>query len=519
MTMTNKNKNNQYNENNKYNRNNKHNYADDYDNDYADDYADDYDNNYADDYADDYDNDYADDYADDYDNDYADDYADDYDNDYADEYADDYDDKFSKTEINRNVKYEDDYDDDDFYSEYGVARPPKPVNTKPIIIGIAIAVLAIIAFVVVPKIIHHFKPDAVITTDEMDIITEVTGFDGHATITGEKYGTPAISELKEKDTEYDILDSIEYSDIVFDKSEGLKNGDKVIAKMTMSSSKYKLKFDKDTIEKEITIEGLAELVNSFSELPKDFTDRLDKRAKKKIYDSLYKPDGLKIERVALLEKPMDEAEIYEVGNSSDARSKYRLLGVYKAMFNESDWWSGTKVRKTQYYIMDAYDFQKANGKVISEFYYDGYYDNYDELVNNLGFKGYELLDETKQKEEPKTEEPEDEDEKSDEEDKNAEDDKTDEDDKNDEDEKTDDEDKSAEDDKSAIGKAFEVNGEGNLREDHSLDAAVVVKLRDGAYMNVKDVAHTDDGRTWYFGEASDIDGGMYTGWISSKVLK
>lgn len=335
----------------------------------------------------------------------------------------------------------------------------------------------------------------------MDISIEVKGFDGHAVASGSLNGMPEITESKLKDKDYEILDSISYGDIEFDKSEDLKNGDKIIAKVKLASDKFKIKFDNDTIEKEMTVEGLAELVNSFGELPSDFLDRLDKRANKSIYDSLYKPYGLKIERLALMEKPMDEAEIYEVSNSYDAKSKYRLLAVYQASFNESDWWSGTKTRRTRYYIMDSYDFQKANGKVISEFYFDGYYDNYDELVNNLGFKGYALLDEKQANAEPK---------KSDDKDEDADEDK---------DKDKDKDDEKDEEETSDTGKTFHVKNEGNLREDYSLDADVIVKLSDGAEATVKDEKHTDDGRTWYLVDAVDIDGSSYSGWISSRVLK
>lgn len=451
-----------YNEYNEYNEYNDYNDNNDY-NDYNDSYDDSYDNN--------------DSYDDGYDDDYDDNYDDGYDAGYAPRGARGYDDGYDD--------YDDGYDDG-----YGPAYRAKPANTKPIIIGVIAAILLVLAIIFVPKIIYALKPDAVISTKDMDIIIDVKGFDGHAVASGSLTGMPEISETKLKDRDYEILDSITYGDIEFDKNEGLKNGDKIVAKVKLISEKFKLKFDNDTIEKEMTVEGLAELVNSFAELPDDFTDRLDKRANKSIYDSLYKPDGLKIERLALMEKPMDEADIYEVSNSYEAKSRYRLLGVYKASFNESDWWSGTKTRKTQYYIMDSYNFQKANGKVISEFYFDGYYSNYDELVNNLGSKGYQLLDEKKAKEEPKEE-------------------KTDvKDDKDEAKEETND-----------IGKTFYVKNEGNLREDYSLDADVIVKLSDGAEVTVNDERHTDDGRTWYLVDAVDIDGAYYSGWISSRVLK
>lgn len=497
MSMTNKDNNRQYRENrgprkapqddyneyNEYNDNNEYNEYNDYN--YNDNYDDNYDDSYDYGYDDGYDN--NDSYDDGYDNDYDDNYDnnDSYDDDYDDNYDDGYDAGYAPR---RARSYDDGYDDG-----YGPAYRAKPANTKPIIIGVIAAILLVLAIIFVPKIIYALKPDAVISTKDMDIIIDVKGFDGHAVASGSLTGMPEISETKLKDRDYEILDSITYGDIEFDKNEGLKNGDKIVAKVKLISEKFKLKFDNDTIEKEMTVEGLAELVNSFAELPDDFTDRLDKRANKSIYDSLYKPDGLKIERLALMEKPMDEADIYEVSNSYEAKSRYRLLGVYKASFNESDWWSGTKTRKTQYYIMDSYNFQKANGKVISEFYFDGYYSNYDELVNNLGSKGYQLLDEKKAKEEPKEE-------------------KTDvKDDKDDKDE--------AKEETNDIGKTFYVKNEGNLREDYSLDADVIVKLSDGAEVTVNDEKHTDDGRTWYLVDAVDVDGAPYSGWISSRVLK
>ena len=476
--MTNKDNNREYRENRGPRKINKKDNYDEYDdyNDYNDnnEYND---NNYNDNYDDNYDYDYDDNYDDGYD--------DAYDNDYDDAYDDGYDDGY------------DDYDD------YGPAYRAKPVNKKPIILGIAALALVLIAIFVVPKIIYALKPDALVSSKNMDISIEVKGFDGHAVASGSLNGMPEITESKLKDKDYEILDSISYGEITFDKSENLKNGDKIIAKVKLASDKFKIKFDNDTIEKEMTVEGLAELVNSFSDLPKDFLDRLDKRANRSIYGSLYKPDGLKIERLALMEKAMDEAEIYEVSNSYDAKSKYRLLGIYQASFNESDWWSGTKTRKTRYYIMDSYDFEKANGKVISEFYFDGYYDNYDELVNNLGFKGYALLDEKQANAEPK---------KSDDKDEDADEDK----DKDKDDEKDDEKD---EEETSDIGKTFHVKNEGNLREDYSLDADVIVKLTDGAEVTVKDEKHTDDGRTWYLVDAIDVDGASYSGWISSRVLK
>ena len=494
---------NEYNEYNEYNDNNYNdNYDDNYDDGYDDGYDDSYDNN--DSYDDGYDND--DNYDDSYDDSYDNNYDDGYDNDdsYDDDYDDNYDDGYDAGYAPRRARsYDDGYDDyDDGYDDYGPAYRAKPANTKPIIIGVIAAILLVLAIIFVPKIIYALKPDAVISTKDMDIIIDVKGFDGHAVASGSLTGMPEITDTKLKDKNYEILDSITYGDIEFDKKEGLKNGDKIVAKVKLISEKFKLKFDSDTIEKEMTVEGLAELVNSFAELPDDFTDRLDKRANKSIYDSLYKPDGLKIERLALMEKPMDEAEIYEVSNSYEAKSRYRLLGIYKASFNESDWWSGTKTRKTQYYIMDSYNFQKANGKVISEFYFDGYYSNYDELVNNLGFKGYQLLDEKKAKEDPKEEKTDDKDDDDDKEEKD------DEDDQNEAKEETND-----------IGKTFYVKNEGNLREDYSLDADVIVKLSDGAEVTVNDEKHTDDGRTWYLVDAVDIDGASYSGWISSRVLR
>ncbi|MFR7871994.1 MAG: hypothetical protein ACLU2L_05750, partial [Fenollaria timonensis] len=301
---------NEYTEYNEYNDNNYNdNYDDNYDDGYDDGYDDSYDNN--DSYDDGYDND--DNYDDSYDDSYDNNYDDGYDNDdsYDDDYDDNYDDGYDAGYAPRRARsYDDGYDDyDDGYDDgYGYQRAAKPVNTKPIIIGVIAAILLVLAIIFVPKIIYALKPDAVISTKDMDIIIDVKGFDGHAVASGSLTGMPEISETKLKDRDYEILDSISYGDIEFDKNEGLKNGDKIVAKVKLVSEKFKLKFDSDTIEKEMTVEGLAELVNSFAELPDDFTDRLDKRANKSIYDSLYKPDGLKIERLALMEKPMDEAE-------------------------------------------------------------------------------------------------------------------------------------------------------------------------------------------------------------------
>lgn len=370
----------------------------------------------------------------------------------------------------------------------------KPVNKKLLASILIAGILLISAIFIVPKVLYAMKPDAVISTKNMDIEIEVTGFDGNGTATATLVGEPEISEVKNVMDEDALLQYIKEQEVKLSKSEGLKNGDKIKAVFELKpNDRYKIEIDKDKIEKEIKVEGLEVFINSYKDIEPNIIKKLDQEFKSRINNDtgFWNVEKLRIQRLGSYEYKVSDNDI-KTGNFS--REDYTFANVYKVSYRYFD------KAETEYVAYAANNFQEANGayrynvkNLISR-------DDLDDLLNSLQFDGYTKIDELKEEEAPKeepTEATEDETEKENNE-------------------------VIASDKLSRIASNYEnttryVDKVANLRDGPSVNAPLIKTFKAGTPVQVLYTEINDNIRVWCYVRVETSEE-FYEGWMSHRVI-
>ncbi|WP_295148508.1 SH3 domain-containing protein [uncultured Peptoniphilus sp.] len=386
----------------------------------------------------------------------------------------------------------DDYEDYDFDESYN--SEPKEINKKFFIIPGLIILVIILGFA--GKMIYQsMKPDAVISTQNMDVGIYFDGYEGYGTAYGEILEFPKIVEVKNEDDRFEIQDIIYNLEVTLDKTEGLKNGDEVTATVSLpESTNYKIKFDKDSYKKTSKVEGLETLINSIQDINEEALGRMDKLAKKVIKNYFSYKSDLKVEKIRVYEEKIPETEIKN--NIHD--SAYSLTNVYAISYYD-EWYSEYQ---NDIFAYKFYNIKSSNGGIIFDYSrsYNGI--ELDELDNRLKFDGYTELQELRgkgltaakteeNKEAAKEEAPPQEVELTEME-------------------------KLA---NSLVGQTKYIKERGNLRNKASLSSDVIVQLPDDAEVEIKKAKAEGNARVWCYVRAYDLDGSTYDGWVSHKVLK
>lgn len=380
----------------------------------------------------------------------------------------------------------------------------KAKTNTAVIVLISVLALAVLGVFVVPKIIYSLKPDAVISTDTLDIEFKLSGFEGAGSLTAEPKGSVALKEAKNPDVVDDILKSIEYSDISVDKSDNLKNGDTVKAVYEVSCSKYKVKFDNTKIEKEYTVENLSKLINDFSDISKEFLKEFEdfedyttaKMLRKGLDSSPERYANIKVEKLGYFDRKMTQEAIDELISNGETKSKYALILVKRTSYHYT-FYPGFTSDFVHYSVVKATDFEYVDGKIKAKFVDEKDWTDKDQLIAGLNFNGFGLAgkEEFENKKEKIKKLAENVDGKVVLWDGNKE-------------------------NNNEIDFYYEIIDEANIRELPDIDAPVLVKLDKFNYggFNVFFKKETPDGRTWYYVKSLGEEDYNYNGWVSDRVL-
>lgn len=232
------------------------------------------------------------------------------------------------------------------------------------------------------------KPDAVVSTSDIGINITVEGYDGYASAIAEKFGDVKLLDVKDIMMTDFIKDSIEISDISFNKNNKLKNGDTVIARCKLSSKNFNIVFDNDIIEKEYTVSGLKEIVNDYTDVRKDLLSKINVKIND---DMAYEVSGLQnldIKRYGIFQHKMNEEEIQNyIGGSLD--NSFSILIVEKVNYLE-DYFEDQNY-KTMYFVYELSNFETDGDSMKCSFKRVSMYDyisdsEIDDMIMNWGYK-------------------------------------------------------------------------------------------------------------------------------------
>lgn len=253
--------------------------------------------------------------------------------------------------------------------------------------SLAIIILLIASYFIYKKIAYNKKPDAVVSTADIGINITVEGYDGYASAIAEKFGDVKLLNVKDIMMTDFIEDSIQISDISFNKNNKLKNGDKVIARIKFSSENFNIFFDNDIIEKEYTVNNLEKLINDYTDLSKDMISKNNVRITDDMDIFLSSVVNPYIERFGLFQYKLNDDQIQNYMDGA-INNKYSLLIVdkitYKYNYFDQDY-------KTTYYIYEMSDFDNDGGSMDCSFERVGIYDyttdtEIEDMINSWGYK-------------------------------------------------------------------------------------------------------------------------------------
>lgn len=384
----------------------------------------------------------------------------------------------------------DDYDDYHTYAD----NEPREFNKKLLLIPGLILIL-IVGFFGYKLISEKLKPDALISTSNVDININYEGYDGYATAYAEIFEYPRIEEIKDESQREKITRILSNPEIKLSKEEKIKNGDEITATLSYPDmGDLKLKFDNDKLIKTVKVENLDTLINSIKDIPQEAIDRMDKVAKKSIKDYIYGSD-LKVTKVRVYEEKISDADLA----NQTSGANYSITNVYSAHYYYDGWDSGYR---NELFAYTFYNIKSQNGGVIfdsSRSYTDL---DMEELNNRLKFDGYteitELRNSSNSNDTSKEEKNEEVNEKNESKDvglspmENLA--------------------------NSLVGQTKYVKDRGNLRSGPGVNTSTVIELQDGAEVYIKKAQAEGDTRVWCYVDAVDVDGLSYTGWISNRVL-
>lgn len=332
---------------------------------------------------------------------------------YYDE-EDNYDDNedIIEEEVYEEAYNESEYDDDDvyyidndededvdevYYTTDASYEDLSKRNKKIIIISIAIILTLIASYFLYKKIEYDRRPDAIMTTKDINIYISVDGYNGYAKAVANYDGDAEIIEAKDMSKADLIRQDITLSDISFDKSSKLKNGDVIKATMKISSPNYRVEFDNDTIEKEFKVSELKNVINSYSDLNKEFLDKLSDAAAESFDDQSYYLKDSSVTIMGVFEKSMSEAEVkdYANGNGENtysilifARVNYKRFEYYDYYYDENYY-----TNETSYITFIADDFYYSGDEILASFNSGPSYDDETEktILDEISSDGYKRV--------------------------------------------------------------------------------------------------------------------------------
>lgn len=306
-----------------------------------------------------------------------------------------YDDNFDEEVIYYIEDDNDDTDDGDmiYYEENNEEDVEKNVKLSKkskilIFSSLAFIILLIASYFIYKKIAYNKKPDVVVSTSDIGINITVEGYDGYASAIAEKFGDVKLLDVKDIMMTDFIKDSIEISDISFNKNNKLKNGDTVIARCKLSSKNFNIVFDNDIIEKEYTVSGLKEIVNDYTDVRKDLLSKINVKIND---DMAYEVSGLQnldIKRYGIFQHKMNEEEIQNyIGGFID--NSYSILIVEKVNYLE-DYFEDQNY-KTMYFVYELSSFENDGDSMKCSFKRVSMYDyisdsEIDDMIRNWGYK-------------------------------------------------------------------------------------------------------------------------------------
>lgn len=305
-----------------------------------------------------------------------------------------YDDNFDEEVI---YYIEDDNDDTDegdmiYYEESNEEDLEKNVKLSKkskilIFSSLAFIILLIASYFIYKKIAYNKKPDAVVSTSDIGINITVEGYDGYASAIAEKFGDVKFLDVKDIMMTDFIKDSIQISDISFNKNNKLKNGDTVVARCKLSSENFNIVFDNDIIEKEYTVSNLEKLINDYTDLSKDMISKNNVRITDDMDIFLSSVVNPYIERFGLFQYKMSDGEIQNYMEGSIGNN-YSLLIVDKITYKYNYF---DEEYKTTYYIYEMSDFDNDSGSMDCSFEKVGQYDyttdtEIEDMINSWGYK-------------------------------------------------------------------------------------------------------------------------------------
>lgn len=305
-----------------------------------------------------------------------------------------YDDSFDEEVIYYVEDENDDIDDDMIYyeesNEEDLEKKLKLSKKSKILIfsSLAFIILFIASYFICKKIAYNKKPDAVVSTSDIGINITVEGYDGYASAIAVKFGDVKFLDVKDIMMTDFIKDSIQISDISFNKNNKLKNGDTVVARCKLSSENFNIVFDNDIVEKEYTVSGLKEIVNDYTDVRKDLLSKINVKINDDMAYEVSGRQNLDIKRYGIFQHKINEEEIQNyIGGSLD--NSFSILIVEKVNYLE-DYFEDQNY-KTMYFVYELSNFETDGDSMKCSFKRVSMYDyisdsEIDDMIMNWGYK-------------------------------------------------------------------------------------------------------------------------------------
>lgn len=387
-------------------------------------------------------------------------------------------------------------------------KSKKPINKKLFGAILVVGLLFFEAVLLVPRILDYMKPDAIVSTNQLDIEIEIEGFDGTGTATAQIIGEPIFEEVKKGMNEEAIRDYLLDQEITITPNENLKNGEVITAVLTFEETdRFRLELDREEIIREIEVSGLQELINSYKDLEDTIIEKIDRDFKNRIEDDFSgSTRNLEIQRISSFEKKIDEEDIEK--NIFDS-SEYTFANIYKIRYDQYYNRGDTKII---YLLFKADHFEESNGAYRYDILRAGQEKTEEEILNTIRFDGFEEIPSLKgdepmkevEKKEPEVEEKEEKEEAKDTTPKNE-------------------SEKLSRSQLEKIARDYEdttrkVENIANLRSGPSVNTDLLKTFQAGTPVKVLYTEINDEIRVWCYVRI-DSDGDFYEGWMSHRVIK
>lgn len=265
---------------------------------------------------------------------------------------------------------------------------------RQILTGI-IGIVVIFGGLWIYKTVKYYRtPDAVVSTEDMDIRILYSGFDRKATAKAEVVGAPKVSEVKNPEKTDEITSKISEYEIKIDKDKDLRNGDEITVTVIFPKLKgYNIKMDNSQFFKKFTVSDLTELVIDATDITENHLERMEGKIKESISSSIFSEyKDLKVEKLKSLEKPVPEEDV-ESGNIY-ARDKFSMFNLYKVTYERkklsSDKEEYEKTEKVMGFVISK--FKKSGESLIFDVHktIDRKFSDFEpeDIVNKMKIEGY-----------------------------------------------------------------------------------------------------------------------------------